>query len=120
MLRRKLNRRTMSHLRLPTVLLGMLLAAAYFVSHVVFGTHGLLAKGRLLERSIEIEREVVVLEAVRSRLRQDIAALATDPPAPGIVEEIARSVLGYVREGDLVVANRRRTAAAQTVSRAPH
>lgn len=89
--------------RLPIVLLGTLLAAAYFVLHAVFGTHGLLARSRLVERSILIEREIAVLEAVRSRLRQDIAALAHEPPSQDIVEETARAVLGMVRPGDRLV-----------------
>jgi len=93
---------------LPIVLLGMLLTAAYFVAHAVFGTHGLLARNRLIERSTEIEREIAVLEAVRTRLRQDIAALSTEPPSPDIVEETARAVLGLVRPGDRSVLRERR------------
>ena len=89
--------------RLPIVLLGSLLATSYFVYHAVFGTHGLQAKGILLERSIEIERELAVLEAVRLRLRQDVVALGREPPAPDAVEEIARGVLGMIRPGELVV-----------------
>ena len=94
--------------RLPLVLLGTLLAAAYFVAHVVFGTHGLLVKGRLIDRSNDLEREIAVLEAVRSRLRQDVAALGQEPPAPDIVEEMARGVLGLVRPGDRIVMRERR------------
>ena len=94
--------------RLPIVLLGALLTTAYFVAHVVFGTHGLLAKQRLMSRSTDLEREVAVLEAVRSRLRQDVAALGREPPVPDIVEETARSVLGMVMPGDRVVVRKRR------------
>ena len=94
--------------RLPTVLLGTLLTTAYFVAHVVFGTHGLQAKQRLMSRSTDLEREVAVLEAVRSRLRQDVAALVREPPLPDIVEETARSVLGMVMPGDRVVVRKRR------------
>lgn len=93
--------------RLPIVLLGMLLATVYFAYHAVFGTHGFLAKGRLAERSIEIEREIAVLEAVRTRLRQDVAALGTEPPSPDIVEETARAVLGLVKPNDRVVLRKR-------------
>ena len=91
--------------RVPIVLLGALATAVYFIVHVVFGTHGLLAKGRLMERSIDLERESAVLGAVRTRLRQDVAALRPDPPSPDIVEETARSVLGLVRPGDRIVAD---------------
>ena len=89
------------------MLLGSLLATSYFVSHAVFGTHGLLAKGRLLERSDQIEREVALLEAVRTRLRQDVAALSSEPPQPDIVEESARALLGFVRHGDRIVIRRK-------------
>ena len=97
--------------RLPIVLLGALVMTAYFVAHLVFGTHGLLAKQRLISRSTDLEREIAVLEAVRSRLRQDVAALGRDPPAPDIVAEVARSVLGLVAAGDRVVSRQRRGAA---------
>lgn len=90
------------------MLLGMSLTTAYFVVHIVFGTHGLLAKYRLMDRSIEIEREIAVLEAVRTRLRQDVAALAQEPPAPDILEETARAVLGLIRPGDRIVVRQPR------------
>ena len=96
--------------RPPVVLLGMLLVSTYFVVHLVFGTHGLLAKERLISRSTDLEREVAVLEAVRSRLAQDVAALGREPPAPDVVVEVARSVLGLVMPGDRVVLRQRRAA----------
>lgn len=94
--------------RPPLVLLGSLLFTTYFGYHAVFGTHGLLTRDRLTSRSIDIEREVAILEAVRSRLRQDIAALTREPPAPDITSEIARSVLGLVHPGDRIVVQSRR------------
>lgn len=92
--------------RPPLVLLGALLATAYFVAHSVFGTHGLLAKDRLTERSIVLEREVAILEAVRTRLQKDLAALASDPIHPDMVEAIARSTLGLVKPGDSIVLSK--------------
>ena len=89
--------------RPPVVLLGALIATAYFVAHTVFGTHGLLARERLIERSGNLEREIAVLEAVRIRLLQDVAALTSEPPHPDIIEAAARATLGLVRPGDLVV-----------------
>jgi cell division protein FtsB len=89
------------------VLLGCALATAYFAYHASFGTHGLEARKRLIEREVLVGREIIVLETVRRRLRQDVAALATDPPAPDITDEIARDVLGFVRAGDVVVVDRR-------------
>lgn len=93
---------------MPIVLLGALLTTAYFAFHAVFGTHGLLVRDRLISRSAIVEREITVLEAVRLRLRQDVAALGRDPPAPDITEETARAVLGMVRPGDRIVRRERR------------
>ncbi len=103
MLRHKNNRLPKMPVRLPLVLLGSLLATTYFVHHGVFGTHGLIAKDRLISRSGSLEREMAVLEAVRSSLRQDVEALAGDPPSPDAVEEVARGALGMIRPGDLIV-----------------
>ena len=91
----------------PFVLLGASLATAYFASHALLGSHGLLAKDKLIERSGLLEREIAVLEAVRSRLQQDVAALASEPPNPDSVEDAARSALGFVRPGDRIVLPRR-------------
>ena len=89
------------------MLLGCLLATAYFVTHAVTGTYGLQARARLIERASFLEREIAALEAVRGRLRQDVAALGQEPPAPDIVEETARSLLGFVRPGDIIIRDRR-------------
>jgi cell division protein FtsB len=92
--------------RQPLVLLGCVLATAYFAYHANYGTHGLEARRRLIEREGILAQDITVLETVRRRLRQDVAALATDPPAPDITDEIARAVLGFVRAGDTVIIDR--------------
>jgi cell division protein FtsB len=89
------------------VLLGSLAASVYFGWHAVNGTHGLLARTRLIDRSAVLEREIASLEIVRSRLQRDVALLATDPPHADLVEEHARSILGFVDAGDLIVLDRR-------------
>ncbi|MGE0629262.1 MAG: septum formation initiator family protein [Hyphomicrobiaceae bacterium] len=85
------------------MLLGCLAATTYFAYHAVNGTHGLLAKNRLTSQSSMLARDIAGLEIVRDRLQRDVAALGTDPPHPDIVEEVARSVLGYSRPGDIAV-----------------
>lgn len=95
------------HGRPPIVLLGGLLATAYFISHAVFGTHGLVQRTKLIERSSDLEREIAVLEAVRTRLHQDVAALSSEPPNTDMVETVARATLGFVMPGDLVVLSKR-------------
>lgn len=107
MLRRKTNRRTKRPARLPIVLLGSLLATAYFVHHGLFGTHGLIARDRLVSRSSVLEREIGVLEALRGRLRQDIAVLGQEPPAADVVEATARATLGLIRPGERIVLRER-------------
>ena len=92
--------------RLPVVLLGSLALTAYFAHHAVNGAHGLSNRSRLVERSIEIDREIKALEAVRGRLRQDTRLLSAEPPDADLVEEIARDVLGWTRPGDLIVRRR--------------
>ena len=73
------------------------------MTHAVNGTHGLLAKFRLIERSSVLEQEIASLEAVRRALKHDVALLAADPPHPDLVEEVARDVLGFSRPGDRVL-----------------
>lgn len=88
------------------VLLGSLSATVYFALHAVYGTHGLLARSRLIERYEMLEREIASQEAVRRRLRRDVTLLSTEPPHPDMVEEIARSVLGFADPADLIVLER--------------
>jgi cell division protein FtsB len=114
-LRLKNNRLTKMPWRLPLVLLGSLLVTTYFVHHGVFGTHGLIAKDRLISRSNDIEREMAVLEAVRMRLREDVSALRSEPPSPDTVEEVARSALGMIRVGDRIVMREKSASPASSM-----
>ena len=82
------------------VLLGSLALALYFTHHAAYGTHGLQARGVLLERSDDLERELALLRSVRSRLKVDVALLSQDPPQADIVEEVARDVLGLLYPSD--------------------
>lgn len=76
--------------------------SAYFAFHVRHGRHGLEAHTRLIERSTLLEFEIRSLQAVSSRLRQDVVLLGSEPPHPDIVDEIARDVLGYARADDTI------------------
>jgi len=77
--------------------------SAYFVQHTIAGTHGLIARARLAERSLVLQRVTLALEAVRDRLKRDVALLSADPPSPDLIDELARSVLGFSRPGEAVV-----------------
>jgi cell division protein FtsB len=91
------------HQRLPLVLLGSLALAVYFAHHALNGSHGFQARQRLIERSKVLERDIVRLEAVRDRLRRDVALLASEQPDPDMVNWLAADVLGYVAADAVVV-----------------
>ena len=98
------------------MLLGCLAASAYFVHYTISGTHGLAARSRLTERSNVLKQEIASLEALRRRLRRDVDLLAGTHPHPDLVEELARSVLGFTRLGDLVVVEAASRAGSRTVA----
>lgn len=56
-----------------------------------------------MERSQLLDFEISSLEAVRSKLKRDIALLTPDQPDPDLVEEIARDVLGFALPEDRIV-----------------
>ena len=88
------------------VTLACMSLTAYFVYHIRYGRHGLEARSELQERSALLDFEVRGLEAVRTRLRHDVALLSPEIPNADIVEETARDVLGYVRADDKIVVAR--------------
>lgn len=88
------------------MLLLCLSMTAYFAHHAINGRHGLEVRSRLIERSALLEFEIKSLEAVRAKLKRDVALLAPDVPDPDIVEELARDVLGFVDPHDRVVTRR--------------
>lgn len=85
------------------VLLFCLGLTSYFAYHIAYGRHGLLARQKLMERASLLEFEMKSLEAVRARLRRDVALLTPEMPHPDVVEETARDVLGFVHPEDKVV-----------------
>lgn len=50
-----------------------------------------------------LDFEIRSLEAVRSKLEQDIALLRPDRPDPDIVDETARDLLGFARPDDVIL-----------------
>lgn len=73
-----------------------------FAYHALYGRHGLETRSRLISRSAGLEFEIRGLEAVRARLKRDVALLATEPPNADLVEENARDVLGFVHPNDRI------------------
>jgi cell division protein FtsB len=79
---------------------------AYFVQHAVHGRHGLESRQRLEMRASMLAAETAKLEAVRAALARDVALLSPEIPEADLVEEIARSVLGYARPGERILRSR--------------
>jgi cell division protein FtsB len=78
-----------------------LCALGYFAYHAIVGKRGLEARSRLIERSRLLGPQIMRLEAVRTRLEQDVRLL--DAADPAIIEELAIELLGFARAGDRVV-----------------
>ena len=91
------------HSRLPLVLLGSLMLAVYFGHHALHGHHGLQTRNQLIERASMLEQDISRLEAVRLKLKRDLALLAPEPPHPDMIERIAADVLGLVRADATIV-----------------
>jgi cell division protein FtsB len=87
------------------VLLACLTSSAYFGYHALHGRHGIEARDRLVERANLLDFEIKSLEAVRDKLKRDVALLSPDRPDADLVEEIARDVLGYVHPQDVLVSS---------------
>lgn len=56
-----------------------------------------------MEKSQVLDFEIKSLEAVRSRLENDVALMAPEYPDPDIVEEVARDVLGFAHPDDRII-----------------
>ncbi|MEL6298369.1 MAG: septum formation initiator family protein [Pseudomonadota bacterium] len=85
------------------VLLTALLITAYFTHHIRSGRYGLEAQARLKADLLVVDRQGRSLKSVRSDLKREIALLTTAPPSPDLVEEIARSDLGFAYPGDRII-----------------
>jgi cell division protein FtsB len=92
-----------SRLQQLVVLLCCCAATSYFVHHALYGRHGFEVRQRLIERSSMLDLELASLEVVRARLRRDVDLLQREPPAPDIVEDIARDVLGFAHPADRII-----------------
>jgi cell division protein FtsB len=87
--------------RQTLVSLFCLLALGYFAYHAIVGKRGLEARGRLVERLLQLEPQIERLEAQRARLQGDVRLL--DAGDPDLIEELAIERLGLARPGDRVV-----------------
>jgi cell division protein FtsB len=86
-----------------SVLLICLLLTTYFGYHAIKGKHGLEAFSELSLRAERLSGELKSLEAMRSGLERDIALLDGKALDPDYLDEMARSVAGFARPGDIVI-----------------
>ena len=98
-------------LQIALVLLIAMGATAYFAHHAVYGRYGLEARYAIAERTSIARGKLAGLEAVRADLVRDVALLGGDPPDPDIIEELARSTLGFGYPGDRVLVGTASTSA---------
>ena len=77
--------------------------SGYFSYHTLYGRYGLEAREQLLTRATALDFESETLQKVRQKLTRDIALLGHQPPAPDIVDEIARDLLGYAHPRDRII-----------------
>jgi cell division protein FtsB len=85
------------------VLLSCTVAFAAIAHRAYYGSLGLEARAHLLLHAAQLEKEIARLEAERVRLARHVALLSAVPPDPDLVEEIAREMLGFGREGERTV-----------------
>ncbi|MBY0420898.1 MAG: septum formation initiator family protein [Parvularculaceae bacterium] len=83
----------------------LLIAAyiAYLGYGAIAGAAGLTVLGRLQKEERELAAEVAAIKAKREALQQRADLLHPNSLDPEMMEERIRAVLGYVREGDVVI-----------------
>ncbi len=87
------------------ILLAVCLALiGYFSYHAAVGEHGLQKKAALTEKIKHLEAELATLKNERLRIEHDVALMTTRVRSdPDLLDEQARSLLNFVRPGDIVV-----------------
>ncbi len=88
------------------VLLICLCFTAYFAYHAFYGRYGFEARFQFASQQTLLDFEIKSLEAVRSGLERDLKLLASEPPHPDIVDDIARAELGFAHPRDRIILNR--------------
>ena len=94
-------------LQFALVALGCIGLVGYFIHHTRHGRYGLEVQATLEQRLELVRLKTSRLESVRSQLQRDIALLTSDPPEADLVEELARTRLGYAYARDHIVVRAR-------------
>ncbi len=82
---------------------GLLLALGYVGQNTLTGDRGLLALIDKREEIRALESNMAALEIERTRLARDVQLLSPPYVDFDILDERARSELGYARDGELVI-----------------
>ena len=76
----------------------------YFSYHAIEGDHGLHKQAVLSEKIERLEAELVSLREERQRIEHNVALVTKRVKSdPDLLDEQARSLLNFVRPGDIVV-----------------
>jgi cell division protein FtsB len=86
-----------------TVVLLCLGLAVYFSYHAFKGRHGLEARLALSAKAQVLHERLASLEIMLSHLKHDVTLLQDEHLDQDLLDEAARSVLGYSAEGDIVI-----------------
>ena len=78
-------------------------AGAYFGYNLEIGDHGLTARADLERRKEVLEGELAGLDEVKTRLERDVALLRPESLDPDMLDERARSLIGYADPRDLTL-----------------
>jgi cell division protein FtsB len=78
---------------------GALIACAFLLGSLIFGTMGLPRYLSMRNHVSQLEQEIHALEQANASLLTDIERVQRDPVR---LEELARERLGYVRKGETV------------------
>ena len=81
---------------------------SYFVFHAIKGKHGLEARSRLQSRATLLQQNLSRLEAIRARLRRDVALLDDRNLDPDMLDQQARAILNFAHPQDVVIFTRNR------------
>jgi cell division protein FtsB len=78
-------------------------AAGYFAYHAMHGERGFLTWLSLQQRVEEAEAELAEISAERRQFEHRVHLLRPDSLDPDLLEERARIMLNYGREGEIVI-----------------
>lgn len=75
----------------------------YFGYHLFDGERGLISFWKLQDSQVELNRELMRLQAVRVDMQTLVAKLNSASIDGDYLDELARTHLGYVAQNDLVI-----------------